>query len=777
MTADQEWNLKRVFLTAFFSALFISLNFAGYVLTISKDSCSGVLLWIKDSNLHLYFVMLCLFFLVFFGVRISFLFLQFTLGGDGTYIIPIWQQRFLVAVPVIAVLGMLAHWLCVNHGGEFPFTGYQSLLILSIPRPAAVVILAAGAVLALLMTVWKKDMPDLCLYVIYAVCLVLYFDALNYVNIFNGDVWHSIATTETIYNVCDLTPYSKVTTGIYGHYGLFFLLPMRIAHGSPYMLAAMMGLSGCVAEAAVLYICHILLPKNILRAGAAFSSIFFVTVYMASQYWQSFPIRIMFPMLMCAYACFLAKRSKTVWRTRRMWLGYLLAGLAVLWNTETGIFCLAAFDAYLLIEQLQKQQWYQKCMWGIYAGLMLLSAGSIFFALGIVNFYNLCCGGKLIFRAFFFPLFSDSYMEDVLRYDPPWGNYAWIYTFFLFMALLAWAVYHTRLFQSSVREHVYKASAAAVIALCGLLPFSYYLNRAAYGNLSICFHAAVCANVLVLSETWTVIRQAAGRKTSLECLARRAVSIVIIVIISILAAQIPLAAVRMSDRRKAGVYELDDIKKDLAVLAERLPENTYGEGIGISIFYHMLGWDNYAHVRDISDFYVDGIEAAEFAAAELLEHKEFLMDSRDPRLLARIYLQKPYYEIVDTFTIHGYTFHYYKECEQEITDWLHRVVSVSEENEKSTDDTICISQGQYVAGPDIFMEKGEYALSVTADQAAEAEVSCGQDTVILKQNLKEGGNRIVFSLNEDTMNVRFKITNVGPAQLKLTKMNMQAINQ
>ena len=62
--ADKEWNKKRGFLLAFFSAVFISLDFARYVLTLESSECEGIMIWIKDSNLHFYLVMI----LIFWGV-------------------------------------------------------------------------------------------------------------------------------------------------------------------------------------------------------------------------------------------------------------------------------------------------------------------------------------------------------------------------------------------------------------------------------------------------------------------------------------------------------------------------------------------------------------------------------------------------------------------------------------------------------------------------------------------------------------------------------------
>lgn len=773
MDVDKEWNSKRVFLIAFFSAVLISLDFTRYVLTLSEEECKGIMLWIKGSNLKLYLAVLAVFFIIFFGVRVVFLLLEFTAGGNGRFRASPNIQHIFVALPVILVLGGLVQWLCVNLAKEFPYGAHAMLPVYLVPKSLTVLFLILGAACVVYIAAGKKDLPSVCLWMIYALCLVFYFDAMNSINVYKADFYHKIAVFESIYNVCDFVPYTRTTSGIYGHYGLFFLLPMRMAHGSLYMLGALMGLCGCITEAAVLYVCHTFLQNNILRAVAACSSVFFAGVCVTAIYWQVWPLRVLFPMVMCAYVCFLVKHKQNTWCSKWMWLGYLLAGTAIIWNTESGVFCVIAVSVYILMEQLQIYQWYEKCMVKMYIKLIFSSIGSVVFAVTVVNIYNFLCGGKLILIDFFVPLFSESYMNDALRYDPVWGNYAWVYTFVLFLAVLAWAVFHTRLFQDKA-EKICRVPAAAAIAVLGLLLFSYYLNRAAYGNLSICFPTAICANALIIRETWPALR-CHDCAASLEVLAKRAVAIVTIVILVFLGIQMPYGAVRMSERRKIGSKDITGIEKGISDIANSVPENTYGAGGGISILYHMLGWDNYAHVRDISDFYLyEDDDAAEYVIEKLLEQDRFLLNDWRINLTARLFLLEPYYQIVDSFEIEGSTYCYYERCEEKVTDWLPRLVTVSEENRKSTDSQICISPEQFITGSNIFRKKGRYVLSVTVDGEAEVEISF-EGKPRLHQKLSKGENHISFWPVIDLDQSEFKITNTSKNEIMITHLDLQAM--
>ncbi len=771
--ADKEWNKKRGFLLAFFSAVFISLDFARYVLTLESSECEGIMIWIKDSNLHFYLVMILIFLGVFFSVRIIFLALEFTAEGNGMFHISEAKQHVIVALPSVLILGSLLYWLCVKLDGEFPYDAHGMWPLYSVPKVLAAIFLAAGMLWVVYIAAGKRDLPNACLYIVYALCLILYFSSIYCVNVFKGDIHHKVAVFESIYNVCDFIPYTELTSGIYGHYGLFFLPPMRMAHGSLYMLAFVIALFGCVTEAATIYVCHKLLQKNVLRAAAACSSIFFVAVSALIPYWQVFPIRVVFPMVMCAYACFLAVHKKLVWCTRWMWLGYLLSSAAILWNTESGIFCVIAFCVYILMEQLQRHQWYEKYMMKMYVVLLLLSIFSLALAIGIVNAYNFFCGGGWILQEFFFPLFCKSYMDGVLRYDPPWGNHAWIYTFVLFMAVMAWALFHTRIFQDKLKKAVYKAPAAAVIAMCGLMLFSYYLNRAAYGNLCICFHFAICANALVIGETWPALRYH-SRVISLEILARRAVAIVSIVIVVFLAVQMPFGIGQIEERREIGIYGTKDIEKELSDIAENIPENTYGVGCGISVLYHMLGWNNYAHVRDSSGFYINKNDAADVVLNEILGQDRFLLNDWQLNLTPKLFLLDPYYKLVEAFHVEGFDYCYYERCEEKVTDWLPRLIAASGENEKTADGRICISPDEYIAGTNIFMNKGEYMLSVTTDGRADLEI-CYGGKVRMRRKLAEGENNILYTIPVDVDSSEFKIVNTCGQEIRLSHLDMQAM--
>ncbi len=63
---------------------------------------------------------------------------------------------------------------------------------------------------------------------------------------------------------------------------------------------------------------------------------------------------------------------------------------------------------------------------------------------------------------------------------------------------------------------------------------------------------------------------------------------------------------------------MKNVIDDLSGVSESIPYNTYGVGTGISVIYHLLGWDNYEHVTDFSGLTVAGDDAIYLIVDEIL---------------------------------------------------------------------------------------------------------------------------------------------------------------
>lgn len=107
-----------------------------------------------------------------------------------------------------------------------------------------------------------KDCPQWMTWGGYGLSAVMYFLGVWIVNTFEGDPYHGEAYLESIYNVADGIPYEELTTGIYGHYGLFFLLPMKIFGAKAVVIQFLIALVGVVTDLAMLYCIHHLIKRT-----------------------------------------------------------------------------------------------------------------------------------------------------------------------------------------------------------------------------------------------------------------------------------------------------------------------------------------------------------------------------------------------------------------------------------------------------------------------------------------------------------------------------------
>lgn len=653
-------NVKNVWLLSFITSIAVELCFLEYGLALQDENLTGIWVWIKKTNFNFYFTVLLVFFTSFLISRfLAFCIVKnwkFNLRSDYSLF---W--KIVTLIGVISVVSLLLNWLFVQIYFEPHPPLVRSLPIATLPMGYILVIGTSGVMLITWAILEHKDCPSALTKYVYSISVVLTFWALYSPNIFVADLHHGVAALESIFNVADLTPFTYTTTGIYGHYGIFFCLPLRIFGCSIENVVALMAIFGCIACVCVLYVIHNLMPRNWMRIMAALASVYHLVIYRGGRnYWQIQPLRIFFPCIFMAYAVYLCKSKVTNYKLKVI-SGWLLGILAVLWNTESGIFCLFAFVAFLLTECWQEHKWYSKKMWCIYAGAIVFIIFAILGSVAILNIYNLICGGPLVFRTFFFPLQVEEYMIDVLEWDLAWGNYAWVYALVLFFLLLCWGLYHTQWFHKKSNTILYMdmAPAAVLVATLGLLSFSYYANRAAMPNLDICFPMAICAIALIIGKLWP---QFTGKKIiSFEISCKKTGVTVCLLALFALSIQLLYTPVPMKEKDEVGAQSTISLRQEAGRLRNTIPENTYGMGYGISIIYHILGWDNYGHFRDVSDLGVGGNDALNEMVKSTLQQDSFLCNNKNlSRTIRKRVLKKDWhYQLEASIMIQGTEYLYY----------------------------------------------------------------------------------------------------------------------
>ena len=200
------------------------------------------------------------------------------------------QGRGAAAALVVSALvtaAYLIYYANIGVSKEFAGPSYSPSSLMApqmVPLYYLLTVLFFVAAIYLLLT--GKDCPQWMAWGGYGLSAVMYFLGVWIVNTFEGDPYHGEAYLESIYNVADGIPYEELTTGIYGHYGLFFLLPMKIFGAKAVVIQFLIALVGVVTDLAMLYCIHHLIKKNWVRLLVALVVPVIPFAYRRTNYWQ-----------------------------------------------------------------------------------------------------------------------------------------------------------------------------------------------------------------------------------------------------------------------------------------------------------------------------------------------------------------------------------------------------------------------------------------------------------------------------------------------------------
>ena len=526
------------------------------------------------------------------------------------------QNALFITLCALMAAYLLVYVFYTESSGVLFGVSIEDFVWRQLPMPVTVCGTAVLAAWVLHEVYAGKDLSRVLLYGTYGMVVLLTYVSLLYLNM--TDVYHGIAYTESIYNVYGGAPYNLITTGIYGHYGIFFGLLLRIFSGNAEMMFHLIALTGALSAAACMYAVHHLSRKNWLRAIAAFGAMLTVILLREHNYWQAQPHRVLFPLLIVAFLCYMAKKG--TYSKRQILVGFVLASVGVVWNTESGLFATAAFAVALVAHYWQEERWCSKRMWLIYAALVGGVVAAVAGAVLLVNLYNLCCGGGFILREFFFPMFEGSYMNGFLKVGPPYGVQVWILVLILFFALLLYGLWHTRLLRRAGERDAF-APVAVGLAAVALLQYSYYANRAAYFNLDLCCQLAVLAMLLFADRYLEDWRDMLKKALSPARVITAVLSLSCVAVMAVMAAQAPLASAMLLQRERNGQWNVVALDAQAAQWEALVPEeDCLVVGLGTAVLNLQLERGSPEYYRDVSDLYIGGTAVEEQMAADALRY-------------------------------------------------------------------------------------------------------------------------------------------------------------
>ena len=440
----------------------------------------------------------------------------------------------------------------------------------------------------------------------YAAQVALIFYCMYTPNIYGrgeqGDNYHAHAYFNSVYNVYQGMPYTHNVTSIYGHYGLLFKIPMKLVHGDFRAFVMMIAGLGTLTYMCAFLILQMLISSRTLRVLAAVALTFPVLGMRGGYYWQVWPHRVLFPVLLLFYGTVILKKKRS-----NLWTGlggYLICLLAILWNTETGLILTLSWAGLYISRLLSRKKWKIRELvfsTGAQCGGMIFAFAG---AYGIVNLYNFCKHSPMnSVRDFLIPLLSDGYMTDILHLDLPMypSAYMAVITLFLIGAAMGIAGWF-----GDKEERKWETDLIFLLSVGALGCLVYYMNRPSYHNLdcisipTVLFAAYLAQYGLefVRKNGWKNIAGSAFYEVM-----RGGIGLVCAACILALATG-NILQFSQNSKIKENFHNTAEFENFVQQIATVVPANTHAFGLNVAEVYSMLHWSTQCFTMDFSDMAV-----------------------------------------------------------------------------------------------------------------------------------------------------------------------------
>ncbi len=474
-----------------------------------------------------------------------------------------------------------------------------------------------------------------------------------------GTISHIHAYDTSIINTVDLQAYSSVNYSIYGHYGLFYIIPVTLLKWmgvNPYFAIIMcISAVGGGTVACSLYTLNRMVKNDKVFILSAFTLVLLATqIFERGQYYQTFPHRMFFSALVAAFVLYLKEKIFF----RRFFLAvHFFCCLAILWNLETGMVCTAGVVSYLCLFKIREKK---EIILYVLKGLLMMVA-DFFLAYLIVNGYNVVVGGGLnSLKDFIYPLMSDNYVIDTILWAPL-GHISNLW--FLEVVFLITGVALAVLWGFGLVEPERKNFCDSVfpgvflVSVTGLGLLVYFITRSAALGATISYMQFVI--VLGVFCDCMLQKYHNGKEKLMRNLYKETF-LVLECFLAVGAVTALACSGKALEMRKAQAWNTGIVMEICGKVKETVPVNTMGIGAGILEISTVLGWEQKVYTVDHGDALVD------------LEAQRLLLDTaleQDVLLMNMPYIQWDVSEITENFEcvgqIDGTTFEVYqkKSCD------------------------------------------------------------------------------------------------------------------
>lgn len=401
------------------------------------------------------------------------------------------------------------------------------------------------------------------------------------------DVHHTSAYIDSIYNVYNLVEFHGGITDQYGHYGLFFYLPLKCFGFSTKTIAGVCAvLSSATYVFAMSSFCKIVKSHVVQYIVCIIGGAYAIYPALGNIYWQVYPHRILFPSIILFLTTKFVNSNISI-RMRYMAVTILIC--AMLWNFETGIICCLAWAAFRGMDALQGEN-ISKGIRRAVIRIVVIITIPILGAYCIVNIYNLFCGGinaLLGMKEFVGMAIDDEYITSLCT-PLIWGNKIYLHKILVFILCLSWGILHNSLFgKSGMKE---KSGYAVVNGVIGLGLMTYYMNRTMAGDNIVNLFFVISLG-LILDGTIKILKKEYLQTAYFYYTIKGVIGIYALMILVGCSLQTMGLYQGYVNKYDAKAYSYEDFKLFAQEISNNIPANTWAMGDGMSAIYMELGWE------------------------------------------------------------------------------------------------------------------------------------------------------------------------------------------
>ena len=414
-----------------------------------------------------------------------------------------------------------------------------------------------------------------------------------------GGILHIDAYTTSIINTARLVPFDAHHISIYGHHGILYLPIVRLFGGNYRALLLAIAIFTFITFMAACYAASALIRRDsvyMLTAAVICATTTLLT--RRGVYYQINPHRIMFPMICLAFLAWEAQHPKEKFSIPRMIVKILISLAAFVWNFETGLFTAIMLSFSMFMELHYDSSWFTLKTLRTVILLAVYIGGTFFAAVGIVDLYNSAAGGDPVtLRQFVYPLFSGNYSVSNLRKTMPSVGHLFFLQILLFGFTILSILRNRK--ETPEKDRGFNILAAAA-GLSGFSSLIYFVNRPAYGNMSIAF---IQMAILLGRGTDLFIDR---KKLFAEGIkAHKVFKYMLGMIMFFLLYWISIEGILYIEPgmgiRKSSGWNSAEVKEVLEEIREEIPKDTFAIGKGVPQLYYELGWDPQIYPIDSPD--------------------------------------------------------------------------------------------------------------------------------------------------------------------------------